>query len=193
MKKILVIDNYDSFVNNIMQILRQNPKEFLLEKFFNTEIPLQRLDDYSGILISPGPGIPEEAGDLMKLIELCPPQTPLLGICLGHQALALAYGGRILQLPHPLHGHCSNLRLTDTADPILGNISQHSPVGRYHSWVVDPSSLPSCLKVSSLDEQGNIMSFYHTSRPVFGLQFHPESVLSQEGRIFIDNWLDLCL
>ncbi len=191
MKRILVINNYDSFVYNLVQLVRESPLRPTYELMLNDQIDYGRLDEFGGILLSPGPGVPAEAHGLLPLIRRCHTTHPLLGVCLGHQAIAEALGGHLNALPAPKHGHRSPLRLTDVRDPLWQDAPAEIYGGRYHSWVADPASLPAELAVSSVDEENNIMSFYHRRYPVFGLQFHPESFLSNCGRRLIDNWLAL--
>lgn len=189
MKKILVIDNYDSFVFNIVQLLKEAEEAPYFEVVRNDEIDFSSLDGYGGLLLSPGPGLPAEAGDLIPLVRKCARSHSVLGICLGHQAIAEAFGGSLLHLPAPLHGHCSILSSRTGADPLLAGAMQPVKVGRYHSWVVNPVNLPDCLEVTSRDEEGHIMSLRHRSLRIFGVQYHPESYMSTCGRILIDNWL----
>lgn len=193
MKRILIIDNYDSFVFNIVQLLRESALCPQIEVVKNTDIPFHRLDSFQGIVLSPGPGIPAEAGSLPKLLEQCATTHPLLGICLGHQAIVEHFGGTIINLHAPLHGHCSHLKITDSTDPLLRGIGEGAAIGRYHSWSADPATLPPCLRVSATDEEGNIMAIRHTSLPIYGLQFHPESYISACGARIIDNWLEMSL
>ena len=189
MKRILVIDNYDSFVYNAVQLLRESDFKPEVEVVRNDCIPMGRLADYSGVVLSPGPGIPSEAGQLMEAIDaVIKLRKPVLGICLGHQALAEAFGGRLVRLEAPLHGHASQLRLTDAGDVLWRGVV-HPVVGRYHSWTVDAGSIAASLRISSYDEQGNVMSFYHPALPIHGVQFHPESVITDCGRQLIANWL----
>lgn len=192
MKRILVIDNYDSFVYNVVQLLREAAADIKLDVVRNDKIDFSCINYYDGIVLSPGPGIPSEAGQLMDAVaEIIRLRIPVLGICLGHQALASYFGGRLTNLNEPLHGHSSSIVVIDNADPILAGVLKPTVVGRYHSWVVDPDSMPSDLVVSSLDECGNVMSFYNITQPVFGVQFHPESYMSNCGQKIIRNWLGL--
>lgn len=190
MMRILIIDNYDSFVFNVAQLIRESPQHPSFDIVKNDAIPFDTLHHYQGIVLSPGPGIPSEAGDLMKLIDRCAPTHPILGICLGHQAIIEFYGGRIINLRTPMHGHRSHLRRIDRKDTLLNHVKEGTAIGRYHSWSADKSSLPPCLTASSYDEEGNIMSVCHNSLPIHGLQFHPESYISECGPQIINNWLN---
>ena len=186
MKKILVIDNYDSFVHNAVQLLRESSEPVNITIQLNDRIDFEKFGDYDGILLSPGPGIPEEAGDLMAAIgQIVRQRIPVLGICLGHQALARAFGAELRQLSAPLHGHPTTLTVTDAGDLLLQKIAPPLIVGRYHSWIVDPDSMPEELIASSHDEAGHIMSFYHRNLPIHGVQFHPESCISNCGPALI--------
>lgn len=190
MMRILIIDNYDSFVFNIVQLIKETAYKPLFDVVKNDAIPFDTLNHYQGIILSPGPGIPSEAGDLMKLIDLCATTHSILGICLGHQAIIEYFGGKIINLRAPMHGHRSYLTITDSTDSLFRNIKDGTAIGRYHSWSADKSSLPACLTVSSHDEEGNIMSVKHNNLPIHGLQFHPESYISECGSSIINNWLE---
>ena len=190
MMRILIIDNYDSFVFNIVQLIKETAYKPLFDVVKNNAIPFDTLNHYQGIILSPGPGIPSEAGDLMKLIDLCATTHSILGICLGHQAIIEYFGGKIINLRTPMHGHRSYLTITDSTDSLFRNIKDGTAIGRYHSWSADKSSLPACLTVSSYDEEGNVMSVKHNNLPIHGLQFHPESYISECGSSIINNWLE---
>ena len=191
MKKVLVIDNYDSFVYNVIQLLREAVVPVGYDIVRNDKIDFSGLGDYGGILLSPGPGIPAEAGELLKLIEFCKYTHPIMGICLGHQAIAETFGASLYNLSRPLHGHRSVLKKVDEHDPLFEDLADPIQVGRYHSWVIDPETMPGELITSSIDEQGHIMSFYHTELPIHGIQFHPESYISDCGSGIIRNWLKM--
>ena len=190
MMRILIIDNYDSFVFNIVQLIKETAYKPLFDVVKNNAIPFDTINHYQGIILSPGPGIPSEAGDLMKLIDLCATTHSILGICLGHQAIIEYFGGKIINLRAPMHGHRSYLTITDSTDSLFRNIKDGTAIGRYHSWSADKSSLPACLTVSSYDEEGNVMSVKHNNLPIHGLQFHPESYISECGSSIINNWLE---
>lgn len=191
MKRILVIDNYDSFVFNIVQLLRELPEEVKFDVVRNDAIDLKHLSEYDGIILSPGPGVPAEAGELRSLIGTCKYTHPLLGVCLGHQAIAESFGATLFNMPVPLHGHRTVLQITDPGDPLFVSLPTPAIVGRYHSWTVSSYDFPSDLVISSLDEEGHIMSFYHRTLPICGVQFHPESYISNCGRQIMTNWIHL--
>lgn len=190
MKKILVIDNYDSFVFNIVQLLREAPEAPQFDIVHNDCIDFSRLEEYGGLLLSPGPGVPSEAGELNLLIEKCIHSHSILGICLGHQAIAEVFGAGLLNMPFPLHGHHSVLTQVGEGDPLLYGMEGQVVVGRYHSWVVNSEDFPQDLQVTSVDEAGNIMSLKHRQLPIFGVQYHPESYMSNCGKCLISNWLN---
>ncbi|MDP3451588.1 MAG: aminodeoxychorismate/anthranilate synthase component II [Bacteroidales bacterium] len=196
MKRILLIDNYDSFVFNVLHLLKR-VTSCSTDICFNDKIPFSSIGNYSHIVLSPGPGLPSEAGDLFKLIDLCRESHSILGICLGHQAIAEYFGAKLINLKHPLHGHKSLLKITDPNDPLVGGWSEPGSsnvmqeVGLYHSWAVSPKDFPECLSVGSVNEEGIIMSLYHRTLPLFGVQFHPESVISVNGERVIRNWFNL--
>lgn len=189
MKRILLIDNYDSFVWNIVQLLRQTD-DCRTTVLKNDDPRTSRLSEFDGVLLSPGPGLPEEAGRLMGITASCLERNiPLLGVCLGHQAIARALGAELVRLHAPLHGHRTLLQLTDPYDPLLAELVPPIFAGRYHSWTVEPHSLPACLRISSVSEEGHVMSFRHTEKPVHGLQFHPESFMTDYGERILSNWI----
>lgn len=196
MNRILLIDNYDSFVYNVLHLLRSSCT-LEVDIVMNDKIPFDKLSDYSHIVISPGPGIPSEAGGIFKVLEQCHKSHSILGICLGHQAIAEYFGAKIYNLGHPLHGHKSTVFVTDEDDTILGKMRDSSgnllefEVGLYHSWAVDPDSMPAELKAGSVNETGVVMSLYHTRLPVYGIQFHPESIISSHGKEIIFNWINI--
>ncbi len=190
-KRVLVVDSYDSFIYNIVQLLEESGL-CCCDVVKVDRVDLSRLGDYWGVVLSPGPGVPVVGDHLYSLLERCSKSHRVLGVCLGHQAIACFFGVELEQLDIPLHGHSSTLRGMDLQDMVVGSLDG-AIVGRYHSWVVSPKSLASCdeLIASSYDEQGNVMSLYHRELPIFGVQFHPESIISQCGREVIGNWLSL--
>jgi len=187
---ILLIDNYDSFTYNLVQLLRESGVDHHLDIVPNdcllNELP-QHIDK---ILISPGPGIPEESGNLMQLIAHFSTQKPMLGICLGHQALALHFGATMHQLPHSFHGADDRLIQTKFAANIFKSIPTEFIAGRYHSWIVRHDSLPETLLPTAFDAAGNLMAFRHKFLPIDALQFHPESYITDFGLRMMTNWLN---
>lgn len=185
--KILVIDNYDSFTYNLVHLLQELNETY--EVVRNDKFELEYVDQFEKILLSPGPGIPEEAGLLMDVIRTYAPTKSILGICLGQQAIAEVFGGTLFNLPKPLHGVASSIIITDAEEKIFQGFPHDSKIGRYHSWAVEPRTLPSALKVTAVDENGIIMALAHKEYDVRGMQFHPESVLTDNGKTLIANWL----
>jgi anthranilate synthase/aminodeoxychorismate synthase-like glutamine amidotransferase len=182
--KIAVLDNYDSFTYNLVQYLAELGAK--PEVFRNDAVSVEQLGDYQALVISPGPGTPAEAGISVEAIRRLSGTMPVLGVCLGHQALAEAFGGRVVR-HQPVHGKTSLVR-HDGRTP-FGGLADPFPAGRYHSLVVEPDSLPSELEVSSWTEDGVVMGLRHRSHPTFGVQFHPESVLTVDGKRLLTNFL----
>jgi len=189
MKKILVIDNYDSFTYNLVSYI-EKLTGITPSVYRNDEISLEDVADYDKILLSPGPGIPVDAGICIDLIRKYAPTKSILGICLGHQAIGEAFGGRILNLSTVYHGIATPILITDGKDPLFLNIPSTIIGGRYHSWVVSGNDLPDCFKITCKDESGIIMGISHKAYDVRGLQFHPESVLTEHGMDIIGNWIN---
>ncbi len=191
MNRVLLVDNYDSFVYNVLHLIVR-VTGFKTDVVFNDRIPFGELERYSHIVLSPGPGIPSEAGDLLKLVDVCFETHSILGICLGHQAIALHSGANLINLEHPLHGHKSTLEILDPNDPLIGSFKNGDrvDVALYHSWAVDKNRFPKDLSIGSVNEDGIIMSLYHKRLPIFGLQFHPESIITAYGDKIIKNWRD---
>lgn len=186
--KILVLDNYDSFVYNLVHIIRELGYE--TEVYRNDKIALDDVEKYDKILLSPGPGIPSEAGILLDLIRKYAPSKSILGVCLGHQAIAEAFGAKLTNLSHVLHGIASQNTILDTDEVLFYNTPSPFNIGHYHSWVVDESSMSKELVVTSKDQKGNVMSLRHQVYDVRGVQFHPESVLTEHGKQLLKNWLE---
>lgn len=188
MKKILVIDNYDSFTYNLVYYI-----EKLTGKspavYRNDEISLDDVNDYEKILLSPGPGVPVDAGICINVIKRYASTKSILGICLGHQAIGEAFGGKILNLSQVCHGIAPPVIITEPGDPLFMNIPPVFAGGRYHSWVVSGDELPDCFRITCKDENGIIMGISHMNFDVKGLQFHPESVLTENGMEIMSNWL----
>jgi anthranilate synthase component 2 len=185
--KILVFDNYDSFTYNLVQLIKEQSNASV-DVFRNDEIPLEAVKAYDKILLSPGPGIPSESGLLIPLIQEYAATKSILGVCLGQQAIAEAFGGSLTNLSKVYHGIATPVELI--GDSILfEGLPSTFHVGRYHSWVVNENDLPAALKITSKDADGYIMSLEHTTYDVKGVQYHPESVLTPEGAKIIGNWL----
>ena len=186
---ILLIDNRDSFVYNVKALIEQCNVADRVDVVPNDKIDFGRLNNYSGIVLSPGPGIPNEAADMPKLIDICENSHSILGICLGHQAIAEHFGAKLHNLPHPLHGKQGKLKVVKPEDILLRGLSCCETIGHYHSWVVAWEELPECIEVTATDNENNIMSFSHKSKPLYGLQFHPESFMTSCGKTIVQNWL----
>ena len=186
MKKILVIDNFDSFVFNLVQYLEQLGAE--VEVVRNNEVDLDSLDKYDGILLSPGPGTPEDAGACVEVVgKALNKNKPLLGVCLGHQAIGTAFGATVNQAPELLHGKTSQV-IHNNVD-IFEGLNQNFTATRYHSLAIDPETVNEQLEVTAETANGVIMGIRHKTAPIFGVQFHPESVLTEGGHRLLANWL----
>lgn len=191
MLRVLVLDNRDSFVYNLVQLLRESPN-CRFDVVRGDAIPWDNLSDYQGILLSPGPGLPSEACGQMELIQAAASTHSILGVCLGHQALAEFFGGRLRRIEHPFHGHDSRIRLTEPDEPFWKGVPNNAVVGRYHSWAVQDTDLPDCLIPTAWsDDDGVLMAMRHKLLPHYGVQFHPESIISDCGERLIRNWLDI--
>lgn len=185
--KILVFDNYDSFTYNLVQMVEQLTSADI-DVFRNDEIDIDSVDSYDKIILSPGPGVPNEAGILIELIKYYAPTKSILGVCLGQQAIAEAFGGSLINLKEIYHGVATEAKQIN--DHILfTDLPTHLEVGRYHSWVVDSATLPEELIITSVDEQGMIMSLKHKTYDLHGVQYHPESILTPHGKQIIKNFL----
>lgn len=184
--RTIIIDNYDSFTYNLHHYLEAElDAEVVVAR--NDEITLKELAEYGNIVLSPGPGLPENAGITLSIIERYADTKRILGVCLGHQAIAMAFGGTLRNLSTVYHGLASNLSITQP-DYLLNDFPDASPVGRYHSWVVDHAKIPTCLEVLATDETGEIMAIRHRTLDIRGVQFHPESIMTTHGKTLIRNW-----
>jgi len=186
-QKILVIDNYDSFTYNLVYLLRQKGCD--VSVFRNDKISVEEAADWDKILLSPGPGLPSEAGIMPQLIKTLAPSHSILGVCLGHQAIGECFGGSLSNLSQVYHGVATEV-FTGGSSTLFEGMPVMFQVGRYHSWVVKNDDFPSDLIITAEDENGYIMALQHTKFKIFGVQFHPESVLTPEGSHIIQNWLD---
>lgn len=185
---VLVIDNYDSFTYNLVHLINELGYEAVVWR--NDKFALEDVNAYDKILLSPGPGIPEEAGLLLDVIKTYAPTKSIMGVCLGQQAIAEAFGGSLLNLGRPMHGIATPITVTDKDELTFKDCIEPIEVGRYHSWVVNTVDLPNCLVVTSTDKDGQIMSLRHQTLDVRGVQFHPESVLTPQGKQMMKNWLE---
>jgi anthranilate synthase component II len=185
--KILILDNYDSFTYNLVHIIRELNYDY--DVFRNDKIALEEVNQYDKILLSPGPGIPDEAGILKALIKTYAPEKSILGICLGHQGIAEVFGAKLFNIPTVLHGVSSITSVRDNDEVLFSSLPQTFQVCHYHSWAVQPDSIPSDLIVTATNEDGMIMGLRHKNYDVKGLQFHPESIMTPEGPQMIKNWL----
>jgi len=187
--KILVIDNYDSFVFNLVQYLAQLGAECTVVR--NDEVSADAAKDFDGILISPGPGIPERAGISVEMINYCAVnKIPLFGVCLGHQAIGVAFGAKVSRAPELLHGKTS--QIIHQGAGVLADIPSPFTATRYHSLAVERESVPDEIEITSNTDSGVVMSMRHKTLPIEGVQFHPESVLTQHGHHMLANWLVQC-
>lgn len=186
MKKILVIDNYDSFTYNLVHYLEDLDCEVTVYR--NDEFELDEIAHFDKILLSPGPGIPDEAGLLKQVIQQYGPTKSIFGVCLGQQAIGEVYGGTLSNLDKVYHGVATNVTKSVNDELLFEGLENEFEVGRYHSWVVD-ANLPDCLEATSFDENGQVMSLRHKTYDVRGVQFHPESVLTPNGKKMLENWV----
>jgi anthranilate synthase component 2 len=192
--KILILDNYDSFTYNLVQMVEEITNGSV-EVHRNDEISLEQVAAYDKIILSPGPGIPSEAGILLPLIKNYAPTKSILGVCLGHQAIGEVFGAELINLSRVYHGVSNQIKLVESVVPScfqndwFKNFDHEIEVGRYHSWVLNEKSIPADVEVTAEDESGMIMALRHREYDVQGVQFHPESVLTPMGRKMMENWL----
>ena len=186
MKKILVIDNYDSFTYNLVHYLED--LDCLVDVKRNDQLELQEVEPYQHIVLSPGPGIPDEAGLLKDIIQTYAPTKKIFGVCLGQQAIGEVFGGKLVNLDEVYHGIATKINIIEK-DVLFDGLPEEIEVGRYHSWVVDPD-LPEELVATSVDQNGQLMSLRHKKYNVSAVQFHPESVLTPHGKKILENWLN---
>lgn len=186
--KIVIIDNYDSFTYNLVHYLEELSGEVTVLR--NDEFEIEELQTFDKILLSPGPGIPEEAGLLKQVISHYAETKSILGICLGQQAIGEVYGGSLINLDKVFHGISSKVKTSVKDETLFDTIPEEFEVGRYHSWVISAENFPDELEITSTDENGQIMSLRHRKFDIKGVQFHPESVLTPHGKKILKNWLD---
>lgn len=186
--KCVVVDNYDSFTYNLVHLIKEIGADVTVVR--NDGFRLEALAAFDRIVLSPGPGIPSEAGLLKEVIRHYAGIKPILGVCLGHQAIAEVFGARLSNLPDVFHGVSTVVkRLADT--PLFAGLPEHFPVGRYHSWIVERESMPDCLEITAESSEGLIMALHHRTYNIHGIQFHPESVLTPDGKRIMANWLNI--
>jgi para-aminobenzoate synthetase component 2 len=189
MTKILVVDNYDSFVFNLVQYLQQLGAEVVVKR--NDEVSAESINAFDGVLLSPGPGTPEDAGACIEIVNAAiEKQKPLLGVCLGHQAIGAALGGKVSRAPELLHGKTSQVQHKN--EGVFKDLKSPFRATRYHSLAIETPSVPEELLVTATTESGVIMGVKHKSAPIEGVQFHPESVLTEGGHRLLANWLETC-
>ena len=184
--KTVIIDNYDSFTYNLAHLVKELGTE--VDVLRNDKFELEELEKYDKIILSPGPGIPEEAGLLLEVIRTYAGRKPILGVCLGEQAIGQAFGGKLTNLSEVFHGIQTNVKIKNK-DYIFSGLPTEIPVGRYHSWVVDTEGFPEELVITAISSEGQIMALKHREYDVHGIQFLPESVLTPDGKQIVGNWL----
>lgn len=187
--KILVIDNYDSFVYNLVHYLEELHCDVTVKR--NDQFHLDDVANYDRVLLSPGPGIPEEAGLLKAVIKKYAGKKPILGVCLGQQAIGEVFGGSLINLSEVFHGVATKAKILVKDEPLFKGLDSEIEIGRYHSWVVSKENFPESLEITSVDENGQIMSLRHRELNIRGVQFHPESVLTPKGKQIIKNWIEM--
>jgi len=186
--KILVFDNYDSFTYNLVHLVEKILHQ-KVDVYRNDQLPLEKVKDYDKIILSPGPGIPEEAGLLLPLIKEYAATKSILGVCLGQQAIGEAFGGKLVNLSTVYHGVATNCKIDTTKSKLFKGLPGEIEVGRYHSWIVSDENFPAELEVTARDDNNYIMALQHKKYDVQGVQFHPESVLTPRGEEILRNWL----
>ena len=189
LSKVLIIDNYDSFTYNLVHLVNELGME--CEVWRNDQFKLEDVDKFEKIILSPGPGIPSEAGLLLDVIRTYAPTKSIFGVCLGQQAIAEVFGGSLYNLSRPMHGISTPVKVTDAGEQLFKGLPEYISVGRYHSWVVSKDDLPDVLTITAVDEKDDsIMALRHKTLDVRGVQFHPESVLTEYGKEMMGNWLN---
>ncbi|KUG07319.1 anthranilate synthase component II [Solirubrum puertoriconensis] len=186
---ILVFDNYDSFTYNLVQVLRELGYGDQITVRRNDQLDLAEVEQYDAVLLSPGPGIPSEAGLMPELIRRYAPTKRILGVCLGHQGIAESFGASLINLSTVRHGVATDATVAVPNERLFNGIPERFRVGRYHSWAVKPDTMPDCLEATAFDEEGEIMALRHREYDVRGVQFHPESILTEHGHRLLQNWL----
>jgi len=188
MNKILLIDNFDSFTHNIEHLITK--LGFEVETIRNNDFHIDYVDNFRKIIISPGPGLPNESNQIIEVIQKYAKYKSILGVCLGHQAISLAFGGNLKNLSKVYHGVASEITILDSDEKIFKSLNKKIEVARYHSWAIDEKNIGNGLSVTSISDDGTIMSVKHQKYDVRGIQFHPESILTPNGEIIMKNWLE---
>ncbi len=187
--KLLLIDNFDSFTYNLVQLIEEcGVRDILVRN--NIEVLKEEVEQSDKILISPGPGLPSEAGKLKEIIQYFYPSKSILGICLGHQAIAEVFGGQLSSFEFPFHGYTTQVTSVKPQDALFNNLPDTFDAGLYHSWYVEENTLPECLRITAISKENVIMGIAHREFDVKGLQFHPESIMTPLGQKIIKNWLE---
>lgn len=190
--RILILDNYDSFTYNLYHMIEAvMPEDDRLDVRRNDEIRLDGLEVYDKIVISPGPGLPAQAGITCELIDKYAARKSILGVCLGHQAIGEVFGGRLLNLPEVLHGLAIKTTVIQRDEPLFFGCPDSFETGRYHSWVIDPETFPQVLEITAIDSRRLIMAIRHRRHDVRGVQFHPESIMTGVGQTMLKNWVEM--
>jgi anthranilate synthase component 2 len=189
-QKVIIIDNYDSFTYNLRHLVEELTQESVTI-VRNNDFDMGHIMGYDYLIISPGPGLPDEAGRTLDVIRTYGYMKKILGVCLGLQAIGVVYGGRLKNLPTVYHGIQSNISLTGAEDPLFQGVPPIFEAGRYHSWVLDRDYVPDTIQVTATDEGGNIMAIRHTEHLVYGVQFHPESIMTPQGKKIVGNFLEV--
>ncbi|MEO0405336.1 MAG: aminodeoxychorismate/anthranilate synthase component II [Bacteroidota bacterium] len=187
--KVIILDNFDSFTHNLMHYVEPHVER--VDVFRNDSLDLDIVEEYDKVILSPGPGLPKEAGILPDFLHRFWDEKPILGVCLGLQAIVEHAGGKLRNLPSVLHGVSSQTSIA-IANPLMKNLPSTFPTGHYHSWVAEEEMLPSSLEVLATNEDGFIMAVRHKERPIYGVQFHPESIMTPHGKGIIENWIKHC-
>ncbi|MBX2958661.1 MAG: aminodeoxychorismate/anthranilate synthase component II [Flavobacteriales bacterium] len=185
---ILLLDNFDSFTYNLVHYI-ESISDFTVDVFRNNEISIEKVNDYEIIILSPGPGLPKDAGITKQLIETYAPHKKILGVCLGMQAIGEVFGGKLKNLEKVYHGISTPIKVIDKDNLLFNNLTEQLNVGRYHSWVIDKNCFPADLSITSIDENNEPMSLKHNKFQVYGVQFHPESILTDQGKEILRNFL----
>lgn len=187
MARIIIIDNYDSFTYNLVHIIRE--LGFEMDVFRNDKISVDEVAGYDKIILSPGPGIPDEAGILKSVVKQLGSSKSILGVCLGHQGIAEVYGAELFNIPYVLHGVTSQLQVINAQEKLFRTLPLNFNVTHYHSWAVKAETIPSELEVTAVNKDGLVMAIAHKTLDVRGVQFHPESIMTEHGKAIMKNWI----